>query len=104
MDEEYMLKKLPEELSLDQKKVTSLARELAKDKKRTILVQAISNLRQRNIDGVATALNNLAVAYKLVPGEGDRWGDRTEVLDLYSVYVSKVCGVCFWFGGVSWGD
>lgn len=91
MDEEYMLKKLPEELSLDEKKVTSLAQELAKDKKRTILVQAISNLRQRNIDGVATALNNLAVAYKLVPGEGDKWGDRTEVLDLYSVYVSKVC-------------
>ncbi len=85
-----MLKKLPEELSLDEKKVRRLAEEVAKDKKRTILVQAISNLRQRNPKGVAAALNNLAVAYKLVPGDGEKWGDRTEVLDLFSVYVSKV--------------
>lgn len=100
MDDEYMLKKLPEELSLDEKKVQRLAEELAKDKKRTILVQAISNLRQRNPKGVAAALNNLAVAYKLVPGESEKWGDRTEVLDLFSVYVSKVCCCCG--GGGVW--
>ncbi len=55
------------------------------------VLQAVSFLRQRKMDEVARSLNNLVACEKVLPsGAPISWGQREELQDLYSTYVTKV--------------
>ena len=58
------LEALPRELGLPQRRVDAAVEALTKDRKRTVLVQAISYLRQRKLPDAVKALNNLLAANK----------------------------------------
>ena len=89
-DGERMLVALPAELGLDAKKATEVVKELAGERKRTTLVQAVSFLRQRKVADVVKSLNNLRACGAALPGTGpEKWGEPDEVSDLYSLYCSK---------------
>ena len=58
------VEELPRELGLPQRRVDAALEALTKDRKRTVLVQAISYLRQRKLADAVKALNNLLAANK----------------------------------------
>ena len=58
-DEERILKELPAVLSLPERRVRAVINGQASDRKRDVLVQAVSMLRQRKLDEVVKCLNNL---------------------------------------------
>ncbi|KAL4860244.1 hypothetical protein ACK3TF_000429 [Chlorella vulgaris] len=89
-DAERMLQQLPADLGIDAGKAAATVEELAKARKQTTLVQAISYLRQKQVSEAAKALNNLVSCEAAVPSEGPvSWRSTEELSDLYSCYVSK---------------
>ena len=64
-DEERILKELPAVLSLPERRVKSVISGQASDRKRDVLVQAVSMLRQRKLDEVVKCLNNLLACNKV---------------------------------------
>ena len=68
-DEERILKELPAVLSLPERRVRAVISGQASDRKRDVLVQAVSMLRQRKLDEVVKCLNNLLACNRvcLVP-------------------------------------
>ena len=64
-DEERILKELPKQLSLPERRVKSVINGQASDRKRDVLVQAVSMLRQRKLDEVVKCLNNLLACNKV---------------------------------------
>jgi len=63
-DAPRLLEALPRELGLPGRRVSAAVEALTKDRKRTLLVQAISFLRQRKLADAVKALNNLLAANK----------------------------------------
>ena len=64
-DEERILKELPKQLSLPERRVKSVINGQASDRKRDVLVQAVSMLRQRKLNEVVKCLNNLLACNKV---------------------------------------
>ena len=64
-DEERILKELPAQLQLPERRVKSVINGQASDRKRDVLVQAVSMLRQRKLDEVVKCLNNLLACNKV---------------------------------------
>lgn len=64
-DEERILKELPAQLSLPERRVKSVISGQASDRKRDVLVQAVSMLRQRKLSEVVKCLNNLLACNKV---------------------------------------
>ena len=77
-NEERILKELPAQLQLPERRVKSVINGQASDRKRDVLVQAVSMLRQRKLDEVVKCLNNLLACNKVkcdfttVEGNGPR--------------------------------
>ncbi|KAK9839292.1 hypothetical protein WJX81_005958 [Elliptochloris bilobata] len=89
-DAERYVNELPRELGLPQRRATAAVEALTKDRKRTVLVQAISFLRQRKLAEAVKALNNLLAANKALPSERPvQWDAKEELSDLFSVYVGR---------------
>ena len=56
--------------------------------------QAISFLRQKKLGEAAKALNNLLSCEAALPSAAPaQWGEREELQDLFSAYLSQVGGV-----------
>lgn len=63
-----------------------------------LLVQAVSQHRQRRPGDAATSMLNLISAYRAQPEEHDegsavgvvQWGEREELKELYGLFCSKV--------------
>lgn len=96
-DADLLLKKLPQILGIEEKRVRMLLKELVGSRKRMLLVQAVSQNRQRRPNDAVTSLNNLISAYRASPENAETagvgvvsWGEREELKDLYSLYCSKV--------------
>ena len=91
---------LPATLGLDPAACASAAAGLARDKRRTLLVQAVSHLRQGERAAVAADLNNLLSCARALPADeegGDKggkgvlsWGVAAEVDALYGAYAGVV--------------
>lgn len=64
-DEERILRGLPELLSLPERRVKGVISGQASDRKRDVLVQAVSMLRQRKLNEVVKCLNNLLACSKV---------------------------------------
>lgn len=89
-DAEKLLQNLPDELGLDASKAEKVVKELAGDRKRTTLVQAVSYLRQKKMGEAVKSLNNMrACATALPDSPPEKWGEKDEIADLYSLYCSK---------------
>lgn len=87
---ERMLVTLPGDLGLDQEKAKRVVKELAGERKRTTLVQAVALLRQKKVADAVKALNNLrSCAAALPEGASEPWSEKDEVADLYSLYCTK---------------
>jgi hypothetical protein len=73
-----------------------------------LLVQAVSQFRQRRPGDAVTSMLNLISAYRAQPDEGSssssgssggavgvvQWGEREELKDLYNTFTTKVRCVC----------
>ena len=63
-DEARFLEELPKRLGIKERRVKSVLEGLAKDRKRSTLVQSISYLRQKNAEEAVKSLNNLMACHK----------------------------------------
>ncbi|CAL8468289.1 g7829 [Coccomyxa elongata] len=89
-DSERLLEELPTALHLPERKVKAAIETQAGDRKRNVLVQAVSLLRQRKLDDVVKSLNNLLACNKAMPSDKPaEWREKEELQDLYSVYVGR---------------
>lgn len=89
-DADRMLRVLPADLGLDPSKAARVVQELAGERRRTTLVQAVAFLRQRKMGDAAKALNNLRACAAALPGGTiEAWKEAEEVADLFSVYCAK---------------
>lgn len=75
-DEERLLQELPAALHLPERRVKAAIEAAAGDRKRNVLVQAVSLLRQRKLDEVVKSLNNLLACNKV----------RSEVFSLLCLF------------------
>lgn len=64
-DRQRFVEELPKKLGIKERRVKSALEGLAKDRKRTTLVQAISYLRQKKLGEAAKSLNNLLACHKV---------------------------------------
>ncbi|WIA15162.1 hypothetical protein OEZ85_001848 [Tetradesmus obliquus] len=97
-DAQYLLKELPAVLDIDEKRVRMLLKELVGARKRMLLVQAVSQHRQRRPNDSVVSLSNLISVYRAVPEEAKeggsvgvvQWGEREELKDLYAIFCDSV--------------
>ena len=64
-DEARFLEELPKKLGIKERKVKAVLEGLAKDRKRSTLVQSVSFLRQKNAAEAVKSLNNLMACHKV---------------------------------------
>ncbi|KAK9915263.1 hypothetical protein WJX75_006851 [Coccomyxa subellipsoidea] len=89
-DSERLLEELPSQLHLPERRVKAAIEAQAGDRKRNVLVQAVSLLRQRKLDDVVKSLNNLLACNKAMPSDKPaEWREKEELQDLFSVYVGR---------------
>jgi hypothetical protein len=89
-DPERLLESLPAELKLDGAKAKRIAADMARDRRRPTLVQAVSFLRQKKVADAVKSLNNLAACAAAMPESSpEKWDEQEEVQDLYALYASK---------------
>lgn len=89
-DSNRLLNELPGDLGLDSDRAGKVVKELASERKRATLVQAVSFLRQKKFSDTVKSLNNLRACAAALPDSGPEiWSEREEVADLYGLYCSK---------------
>ncbi|KAF8060559.1 SULTR2 [Scenedesmus sp. PABB004] len=98
-DADLLLRELPAVLDIEDRRVRMLIKELVGARKRMLLVQAVSQHRQRRPGDAVTSLLNLVSAYRAAPEESApgagsvgvvQWGEREELKDLYGIFAAKV--------------
>ncbi|KAI8462392.1 MAG: hypothetical protein J3K34DRAFT_448722 [Monoraphidium minutum] len=93
-DAELLLGTLPKILGVDEKRVGTLLKELIGSRKRMLLVQAVSQHRQKRGGDAITSLNNLISTYRAQPDKAGvgaiQWGEREELKDMFTAYCGKV--------------
>eukprot|EP00850_Spirogloea_muscicola_P000344 SM000001S04746 [mRNA] locus=s1:1907659:1913549:- [translate_table: standard] len=89
-NEEEVFQKLPADLGLDAAKLRSTVVDIAKERLKNCLIQAVSLLRQKKPNDAVTSLNNLLSCDKASRAEPLSWPVKEELLDLYSIFVSQV--------------
>jgi len=91
LDKQYMLHTLPAMLSLDERRIKSIIKELAGSRKRLLLVQAISQYRQRRPSEVTGSLLNLLSCCRVLPETSPmQWKEKEELRELFTAFCSKV--------------
>lgn len=61
----HFLEELPKQLGIKERRVKSALEGLARDRKRSTLVQSVSYLRQKKVDEAVKSLNNLVACHKV---------------------------------------
>ena len=64
-DRERFVVELPKKLGIKERRVKQSLETLAKERKRTTLVQSVSYLRQKKLDEAVKSLNNLLACHKV---------------------------------------
>ncbi|KAG2482678.1 hypothetical protein HYH03_018413 [Edaphochlamys debaryana] len=89
-DKDYYLKTLPEALQLPANKVRLIIKEEVNTRRRTLLVQAVSQYRQRRVNEAATSLQNLLSCVAMYPEEGPMpWKEMGELYEVYGLFCNK---------------
>ncbi|KAK2079769.1 hypothetical protein QBZ16_002164 [Prototheca wickerhamii] len=90
-DRDELVNRVPAALGLDPRRAARAVREIALERRRTTLVQAVSCLRQRREAECVAALNNFAAVEAAAEAEHPLdWSPREELADLYALYASRV--------------
>ncbi len=80
-------------LSLEEKKTRPIIKELVGSRKRMLLVQAVSQYRQKRPAETVISLQNLLSCTKVLPEEKPmQWSERAELKDVFQAYCSEVRG------------
>eukprot|EP00271_Cylindrocystis_brebissonii_P002637 TRINITY_DN13403_c0_g1_i1.p1 TRINITY_DN13403_c0_g1~~TRINITY_DN13403_c0_g1_i1.p1 ORF type:complete len:1135 (-),score=312.95 TRINITY_DN13403_c0_g1_i1:1036-4398(-) len=89
-EEEELVEKLPVDLGLDPVAMKAVVVEMARERKKGALVQAMAFLRQRQTEKVAAQLKDLLACDKADrQDEALAWPVKEELLDLYAVFVAE---------------
>ena len=89
-DRGAMLKQMPKDIGMRELEQERVLKEvISKDRKRTLLVQAVSSLRQGKALEALVALNNLIACFRALPGESLAWSSAKEQDSAFSLLVSK---------------
>ncbi|GFH06038.1 uncharacterized protein HaLaN_00599, partial [Haematococcus lacustris] len=89
-DAQFVLKELPALLGLEDKRVMSVVKELVGTRRRLLLVQAVSQYRQkRGAEMVTSLLDLLSCSRALPEASGQAWGERAELKDVFTAFCSK---------------
>ena len=64
-DRQHFVEELPKKLGIKERRVKSAIEGLARDRKRTTLVQGVSYLRQKKLDDAVKSLNNLLACHRV---------------------------------------
>lgn len=89
-DEKEIFELLPKDLSLEEEAAKRIAKEIARERVRSSLIQSVSLLRQKKPQAVVGVLNDLIACDKVdrTP-EPLKWAVKEELLDLYSLFLAK---------------
>lgn len=89
-DSRYLLEELPKVLGVEQRRVDSIVKELAESRKRMLLVQAVSQLRQRRRAEAQLSMANLVSCLKARPQATPlAWNDNDELVTLFTAFASQ---------------
>ena len=89
-DREAMLEQMPKDIGMRELEQERVLKEvISKDKKRTLMVQAMSSLRQGKGLEALVALNNLIACFRALPGDSLSWSSDKELDGAFSLLVSK---------------
>ena len=93
LDAEFLIQKLPKILLLDDRKVAMVVKELVASRKRMLLVQAVSQLRQKRPAESVVSLQNLLSCNRALPEkEAMQWSERAELKDIFQLFCSDETG------------
>ena len=91
LDPEYVLKQLPSMLSLEEKKIKPIIKEIVASRRRMLLVQAVSQYRQKRPAETVVSLQNLLSCSRALPEKDAMlWSERAELRDIFQAFCSQV--------------
>lgn len=86
----YYFETLPSALALPPNKVRLIVKEEVSTRKRMLLVQAVSQFRQRRVNEAVTSLQNLLSCVALMPEDtAMAWKEKGELQEVYGLYCAK---------------
>ena len=80
---------LVSDLGLDPVKAKSELLKIANDKKRSTMVMAVSELRQKQVSAIVRSCKNLVACHGVAPESKLAWGVQEELGDIYSVFAME---------------
>jgi len=83
---------LPEDLSITKEKAQSELLKIANEKKRSTMVQAVAELRQKKVGDVIKSAKNLVACHGVAPESKLEWAVQEELKDIFSVFVMEGAG------------
>ena len=83
---------LPEDLSITKEKAQKELLKIANEKKRSTMVQAVAELRQKKVDDVMKSAKNLVACHGVAPESKLEWAVEEELKDIFSVFVMQGAG------------
>jgi len=86
----YFHEELPKMLGLNDTKVRLITKELVGSRKRMMLVQAVSQFRQKRPQEVSASLNNLISCLRVLPEDKPlSWTEPQELRDMYATFCMR---------------
>jgi len=83
---------LPSDLGIDPVKAKTELLKIANDKKRSTMVAAVAELRQKKVADVVKSARNLVACHGVAPDSKLQWGVKEELQDIYSVFANEGSG------------
>ena len=83
---------LPADLGIEPEKAKSELLKIANDKKRSTMVAAVAELRQKKVSDVVKSAKNLVACHGVAPESKLEWGVKEELQDIYSVFANEGAG------------
>tara|TARA_B110000977_G_scaffold141755_1_gene179836 strand:+ start:25709 stop:28657 length:2949 start_codon:yes stop_codon:yes gene_type:complete len=83
---------LPADLGIEADKAKTELLKIANDKKRSTMVAAVAELRQKKVSDVVKSAKNLVACHGVAPESKLEWGVKEELQDIYSVFANEGAG------------
>jgi hypothetical protein len=84
---------LPADLGIDADKAKAELLKIANDKKRSTMVAAVAELRQKKVADVMKSCKNLVACHGVAPDSKLEWGVKEELQDIFSVFANEGAGL-----------
>ena len=83
---------LPADLGIEPEKAKSELLKIANDKKRSTMIAAVAELRQKKVSDVLKSCKNLVACHGVAPESKLEWGVQEELQDIFSVFANEGAG------------